>query len=256
VKDNTIEDNVSQFNDNGYGGGIYIGALPGAPNGAEQIIGNRIIDNSSDQGAGVGMFSGGFPLLLDNTISGNTANYEGGAFADAGLSAPALIQNLITGNSAAEGTALYLGANVPSLVAVDNTIAGNVTASPVCGICSGATVYEEYAPADFYNNLIIGPAGSTVLRCVSVTSNSPPTDVDNDVFAASGTVADGVCPIVAGAGGNFSADPLMEGNFHLQRSSPAVNAGDNTAPMLPALDFAGHRRISGLKVDLGVFETS
>jgi hypothetical protein len=255
IKFNTIEDNVSPYNDNGYGGGIYIGGLPGAPNGAAQIINNKIIDNSSDQGAGIGMNSGGFPLILDNTISDNKANYDGGAFTDINLSAPSLIQNLIVRNSAGEGTALFLDANVPLMVAVNNTIAGNTSVSPACGNCSGATIYEQYAPAAFYNNLIIGPAGTTVLRCVSV--NAPPraTDVDNDVFASAGVVADGTCPITVGQNGNFSSNPHLASDFHVLDSSSAVNAGDNAAPLLPKLDFAGRLRISDGRVDLGVFET-
>jgi hypothetical protein len=255
IKFNTIEDNISPYNDNGYGGGIYLGGLPGAPNGAAKIIGNRIIDNSSDQGAGIGMFSGGFPLILDNTIADNKSNYDGGAFSDVGLSAPSLIQNLIVRNSAGEGTALFLAANVPLMVAVNNTIADNFSASPACGSCSGATIYEQYAPAGFYNNLIIGPVGTTVLRCVSVNPPPPATDVDNDVFASAGMVADGTCPITVGQSGNFSADPRFTADFRLLDSSQAANAGDNAAPLLPKLDFAGRVRISDIRVDLGVFET-
>jgi hypothetical protein len=255
IKFNAIEDNISPYNDNGYGGGIYLGAVPGAPNGAAQIIGNRIIDNSSDQGAGIGMFSGGFPLILDNTIAENKANYDGGAFTDVGLSAPFLIQNLIVRNSAGEGTALFLDANVPLMVAVNNTIADNLSAGPACGSCSGATIYEQYAPAGFYNNLIVGPAGTAVFRCVSVNPPPPATDIDNDVFASSGVVADGTCPITLGQNGNFSADPLIGAGSHLLDSSPAVNAGDNAAPFVPTLDFARRARISDGRVDLGVFET-
>ena len=250
IKFNTIEDNISPYNDNGYGGGIYLGGLPGAPNGAAQIVSNKIIDNSSDQGAGIGMNDGGFPLIFDNTISDNKANYDGGAFTDINLSAPSLIQNLIVGNSAAEGTALFLDANVPLLVAVNNTISGNISVSPACGDCSGATVYEQYAPAGFYNNLIIGPPGTTVLRCASVNPPQPATDVDNDVFSSAGMIADGTCPITLGQYGNFSVDPHLAADFHLLDSSPAVNAGDNAAPLLPKLDFAGRLRISDRRVDL------
>lgn len=142
------------------------------------------------------------------------------------------------------------------MVAVNNTIAGNISVSPACGKCSGATIYEQYAPAGFYNNLIIGPAGTTVMRCVSVNAPPPATDVDNDVFASAGTVADGTCPITVGQNGNFSADPHLATDFHLLDSSPAVNTGDNAVPLLPKLDFAGRLRISDRRVDLGVFETS
>ena len=62
----------------------------------------------------------------------------------------------------------------------------------------------------------------------------------NNVFSASGTAYGGICPDQTGNNGNISADPLfvdpVHGKYHLQPGSPAIDAGDNTAPNLPGTD--------------------
>jgi hypothetical protein len=79
IIDNVIRDNVSPLSDNGYGGGIYVGTEFAST--APQIVGNTIIDNSSDNGAGIGMNNGGQTLIMNNVIKHNRANDDGGALA-------------------------------------------------------------------------------------------------------------------------------------------------------------------------------
>jgi hypothetical protein len=76
----------------------------------------------------------------------------------------------------------------------------------------------------------------------------------------------GACADQTGAVGNISADPLFSSGvgdvnpFQLTLSSPAVDAGDNLAPGLPALDVLGQPRIQNAKglsssiVDMGAYE--
>ena len=58
--------------------------------------------------------------------------------------------------------------------------------------------------------------------------------------------------------GNISADPLFVNaakvNFQLQSGSPALDAGNNSAPHLPAKDLAGKPRIVDAIVDIGAYE--
>lgn len=65
----------------------------------------------------------------------------------------------------------------------------------------------------------------------------------------------------AGPGSNnVTSNPLFTnaaaGNFSLQSTSPAINAGDpNTAPsVVGALDYAGNARIQGGTIDIGAYE--
>jgi PKD domain len=52
----------------------------------------------------------------------------------------------------------------------------------------------------------------------------------------------------------------VPGDYHLQQTSPAVDAGDNAAPQIPTLDLDGAARIAdgdfdgGARVDLGAYE--
>ena len=67
----------------------------------------------------------------------------------------------------------------------------------------------------------------------------------------------------AGFDDNISLDPsfvYVSGidpsvwNLHLQPDSPCINAGNNSAPNLPAFDIDGEARINGGTVDIGVDE--
>jgi hypothetical protein len=78
----------------------------------------------------------------------------------------------------------------------------------------------------------------------------------------------GTCADQTGVNGNISADPVffresrgdVPPDYHLQQTSPAVDAGDNAAPQIPTLDLDGAARIfdgdfdGNARVDLGAYE--
>jgi hypothetical protein len=64
---------------------------------------------------------------------------------------------------------------------------------------------------------------------------------------------DEVGEAVAGEG-NLAGDPLLNADYTLSRTSPAVNAGLNQDWMKGETDLSGKKRISGGKVDLGCYE--
>jgi hypothetical protein len=73
-----------------------------------------------------------------------------------------------------------------------------------------------------------------------------------------GTICSHCCTIPLPAGpGNITNEPafvdLVNGDFHLQSSSPCINAGDNAA-VAGSTDFDGNPRISGGTVDPGAYE--
>jgi hypothetical protein len=57
-------------------------------------------------------------------------------------------------------------------------------------------------------------------------------------------------------GGNIDDDPLFAGggDLRLTAGSPAIDAGDNAAPNLPAEDLDGKIRVIGGTVDMGAYE--
>ena len=90
----------------------------------------------------------------------------------------------------------------------------------------------------------------------------------SDVFSPQTLPFGGTCADQTGVRGNISADPVffrtsqgdVLGDYHLQQTSPAVDAGDNAAPQIPLLDLDGAARIAdgnfdgGARVDLGAYE--
>ncbi len=80
----------------------------------------------------------------------------------------------------------------------------------------------------------------------------------NNVYTAGGTAYEGSCGDPTGTDGNISADPLFvdlaSNDYHLGTGSPSIDAGDNTAPELPAMDIDGDQRIINAQVDQGVDE--
>ncbi|MDR3705833.1 MAG: choice-of-anchor Q domain-containing protein [Paludibacteraceae bacterium] len=94
-----------------------------------------------------------------------------------------------------------------------------------------------------------------------VTNNNATQDIYNDSI---GTITAnnnliGTSNVALSANGNIlNTDPLFVGNgdFSLQKSSPAINAGDNSFidTSLINIDLANNRRISDKTIDLGAYE--
>ena len=87
------------------------------------------------------------------------------------------------------------------------------------------------------NNILWGDSPSEIYN---VSSSSPSVAYSDIQGGYTGT-------------GNINADPLLadvaNGDLHLQQGSPCIDAGDNSAPSLPATDFEGDdRKIDDPKV--------
>jgi serine protease len=231
------------------GGGISIG---GASHPA--IIANAILGNSSNSGGGISLFAAGDPVLFDNFLAGNTASSEGGAISMGNRSDADVIQNLIVYNSAGQGGGIAAlvpsGARGPLLV--NNTVASNNSPQG-----SGAFIDGFDDQTRVINNVIVGAAGQAAVFCGTFTTSAPVFG-SNDVFSSGGTAYAGNCTDQTGLNGNISADPQFVSpatlDYRLQSSSPAIDAGDNTAPMLPPTDLNRDPRIVNGVVDMGAYE--
>jgi len=265
VQGNTIIGNAQAGCSGGIGGGgISIGG-----NSAAQILDNVIAENvmTSADGGGISLFAAGTPTISGNLIRGNTATglspcAAGGGISLVNQSDALIVQNLIIGNRAGCGGGVRWlvpsGARGPLLV--NNTIADNDSAQGSAILAEGFQTQTLLV-----NNLVIGTSGQTALGCGFIfPGGSPPLIKSNDVFSPGGTAYGGICTDQSGINGNISVDPFFvdaaNGDYHLQGGSPAIDAGDNTAPSLPETDLDGNPRISDgtgtgeAIIDMGVYE--
>ncbi len=224
--------------------------------GEAQIIGNVISYNVIDfDGGGIGLDEAGSPTIRNNIIMGNTAENAGGGISMDNLSNANIIQNLIFGNSAPEGGGVYWlvpsGDQGPLLVS--NTIANNNSAE-------GSAIYADgfQSQVSLVNNLMIAMTGQVAIECGTLGDTPLSLVSYNDVFSSMGTAYGGICTDQTGMNGNISADPQFvnpaNSDYDLQSSSPAVDAGNTSAPDLPPLDVHGDNRIINATIDMGVAE--
>ena len=259
IQSNTISHNTETTCNGGDGGGIL---LRGA--GTPQILNNIITDNTIPNGGQGGAIAsnGASPTISGNIIQRNSVFNNGGGISVSNSDA-IITQNLITDNHAT-GNGGGISWSVPSgdrgPAAVNNTIASNTAAN-------GSAIYSEGSVANVqvYNNVLVGSAGVAALDCDATFSSTSPVLANNDAFLSGGSGFAGTCATAPGTNGNVSVDPqfvdAIGGNYRLQATSPVIDAGDNSAPNLPAVDLDGNPRIAfgsatncSDTVDLGAYE--
>lgn len=103
-----------------------------------------------------------------------------------------------------------------------------------------------------------GVLGCSLTNCI-VTDNNRHNVFDwlPDNHAASALRFSCASPLAPGEG-NVEAAPVFENDtdFHLQSSSPCINAGTNLEWMAEATDLDGMPRIADGRVDMGAFESN
>ncbi len=218
--------------------------------------------------------SPGSALIQNNIIAGNSAagnstgpfgNNGGGINVEGTFTNTSIIQNLIYGNSANHGGGVYF-LDAPA-VFINNTVANNDASQ------AGSALYGYFTPvgATIANNLFIAKPGESALGC-DTTFNSPYSKNDvtqaffvfNDVFSSAGSNYIN-CTDLTGTFGNISADPQFvnpTSDFHLQSTSPAIDAGSNYIGSIPSYDLDSRirsfdgRGTGTLIIDLGAYEFS
>jgi predicted outer membrane repeat protein len=184
----------------------------------------RFEDNSAGTYGG-GLYISGVANVANVVFEGNTAG-RGGAICNFYISAALLKHINIVGNSATWfGGAIYNRGNIHPSIANSIVWGNTAPTSPQIHNESGATPVISYS-------LIEGCGGS-----------------GGGWVASLGT--DG--------GGNIDADPRFvdasSADLHLWSSSPAIEAGDNSAvPPGVTTDLDGNPRIYGTNVDMGAYE--
>jgi len=268
LTNNTITGNTTTHS-NGHGGGVYATSYSGsAAAGTVSLTGNTITGNTGGgDGGGVGAWisgssGGGTITITSNTVTGNTTTHSNGhgggvyAYAQEGSGSGTagdviLTNNIIAGNNA-PGTVAY-GGGVEAMsystsgtkgdvTATNNTIVGNSS-----GHYGGGAVFDGNT-GRVYNNIIRGNTATTTAGDIYLASLATADGYNNDYHEINGTWTN--------SNGNIDADPVFvgTGDYHLQRTSPCVDTGINTAPSLPATDFDGDPRIIGSAPDIGADE--
>jgi len=284
IQNNEIDNTLDAQGYCGFAGGSAIW-VDGAPT-PLTIIGNLIQNNTQsgnddaggNGGTGITIWGGGAAItIIGNTIRNNrTLGTAGAIYQMNALSPVYIIGNLIYGNTAGGDAAMSFeagGSTVgPFLVIVaSNTIYGNTQTNPGGSDVPSNQVAVEGNIAQylFVNNIIVGSgAGSAAVACGNdyVYLELTPVVFDhNDFYDPGGAAYGGSCPDQTGTYGNISANPQFQnpasGNFLLSAGSPAIDAGNNSAPLLPTTDIAGNVRIQDETgkgypvVDMGAIES-
>jgi hypothetical protein len=264
IQGNTISRNFVYACSGASGLGVYIGG-----DSAAELIDNVITENSGyANGGGVTLFAAGRAVLRGNVIARNlTSGFSpctsGGGIWMVNFSQATIVNNLVVGNAAGCGGGFYWGASSGVTTLVNNTFADNDGAQGSAIAVSGVDSRHV-----IHNNVIVGKAGQTALYCSNSSSTSSPVVNSSNVFTPQGVAYGGTCLDQTGQRGNISADALfarppfgdVPGDYRLHGASPAIDAGNNAAPLLAAVDLDGNGRIfdgnaDGVaSVDMGSYE--
>jgi hypothetical protein len=216
--------------------------------------------NNANGVGGVDTWTTGNITFASNIITNNTShNAPAGVLAESGsvdadtAGNVTLMDNMITANTAVAGQ----GGGVAASSHAQGT-AGTVT-------LTNNTVSENTAATGGGAYLSIAGSPAGMVNCYNniIWNNSAATG--GDIYLSKGTgsahIADNDTADVAGdtwetVAGNIDLDPLFvgTGNYHLQATSPCIDAGLNSAPGIPVNDFEGDARIIGSAPDLGADE--
>lgn len=258
------------------------GAISNIGAGIVRLNRTTLIGNASPTKDGGGLYNfGGTIMVIDSTISGNTANRSGGLSNQVGTLT--IINSTITGNTAEMAAGIYMLGGTSQLTIINSVISGNTAT-----IYEGGGVTLNTGTATIINSTIAGnnaSQGGGIYR-----DNSAALNITNSIIwgnssqivnnFGSPTVSYSIVEGGHAGTGNIDSDPLFvtpiahtsapttAGNYELQDGSPAINVGSNAA--LPAdtydidgdsdtsetlpLDILLNARVFNGVVDMGAYE--
>jgi hypothetical protein len=226
-------------------------------NSSPTITNNIIISNSADGGSGGGIYCdySSSPKIINNVIKGNRAYYGGGI--EGGSPQAIIANNLIVQNKAHQGG----GIDMASGIITNNTIDQD------SAFLAGGIHVAGLTTCQIVNNVVVNSKGGRGIWCGGII---PKTISYNDVWNNSGgnfycsgygdTTDTNRNGTPCDSFYNIIRDPKFVDGYHLDGSSPCINAGDNNAPALPPTDFDGDPIVADKDanclffVDMGAYE--
>ena len=245
---NNFTGNSAGGNYGGYGGGVFC-------NGTLTLNNNSFTGNSAPYGPGGGVgcyLSGATMTIYGNTFQQNNAVTGGGIYASG--KTINILENLVVKNSqtssSSQGGGVWVDAT-SNLFMINNTITGNTAAGSGGGVAYQVDGVVELL--NVYNNIIWGNTANGNGGDVWLTGTGQKKVFDfND--------ADSIYGVWDIALNNIDLSPQffdpVNGDYHIQSTSPCKDAGTNGAPSLPATDLDGGPRIANGTVDLSCYEFS
>jgi hypothetical protein len=205
------------------GGGIRLG------DGRPRILNNIIIDNAGMYGGGI-VSNYATPLIANNIVARN------------------MVSQAIVGTPTYGGGGLWFNGNVPPPLVHNNTVVGNsATGSGGSGTGGrgGGLIAVFGSTINTRNNIVWGNTQTTGGQVAAVSATA---------FVSYSDVEGGFTGV-----GNVNLPPLFaDTSFHLQQSSPCIDAGDTSESFLDPPDpsnpgLARWPALAARRNDMGVY---
>ena len=261
------------------GGGAYVSTLNNCTlsgnsaqygGGAYYCMANNctLSNNSANGNAGFtyGFGGGDYGSTLNNcTVSGNSANGVPGFYGNGfgGGSAYSMLNNCtVSGNSATGNSATgnygpgggAYGATLNNCVLTGNSATGTGGGADNSTL-NNCTVSGNSSSGYYFQGAGAGVYGGALKNSIVYYNASPWSQNDNYVTSTINYCC--TTPLPSSGAGNITSAPLFVnqsgGDYHLQASSPCVDAGNNTY-IVNNTDLDGRPRIINRIVDIGAYE--
>jgi Right handed beta helix region len=196
------------------------------------IITGNMPEYGSNQPDGAGILcNAAAPTITNCTISHNFAARTGGGI-HAYQASPTILNCVVSFNEATTGGGVSLYESQSTL--------------------TNCTITTNTAQ-NFGGGIFANRSTASINNCI-IWANSP-----EQIIISEGGTAVTYCDIQGGltGEGNINSDPLfvdLLSDVHLTGTSPCINMGNNTAPLLPTTDKDGVPRIVNGTVDMGAYE--
>jgi parallel beta-helix repeat protein len=213
---------------------------------ANSVVEGFTIRNGSADIGGAVYCDYSSPTITNCTLSGNTAEWDGGAVCCDSSSSPTITNCTLSGNTAGYGGAVYCNSSSPTIT--NCTLSGN-------SAWFGGAVFCSFSSPIIANSILWSNSATVYGNEVYILDSSSRARLSNsDVtpggYGGTGNITENSC---------IHSDPLFVdaagGNYRLLPTSPCIDAGDNL--LVPAgvmTDLDGNARIQNGTVDMGAYE--